>query len=59
MARNLMLTVLAESKEYPVNESSINIYVKSWLVKNKINSKGIIFENGAGLSRITQLLAIC
>lgn len=57
MARNLMLTVLAESKEYPINESSINIYVKSWLVKNKINSKGIIFENGAGLSRITQISA--
>lgn len=51
MSRNLLLTVIAEQGNIPVIEPMINSYVRNWLNKNNINIKGLIFDNGAGLSR--------
>jgi serine-type D-Ala-D-Ala carboxypeptidase/endopeptidase (penicillin-binding protein 4) len=51
MARNIMLTVLAEDTDLLVLESSLNDYVHQWLEKNNLLHKGLFFENGAGLSR--------
>ena len=51
LARNTMLTVLAEASDLLVLESSVNEYVQSWLKKNGLPQDGLLFENGAGLSR--------
>ena len=51
LARNTMLTVLAEASDLLVLESSVNEYVQSWLKKNGLPQDGFLFENGAGLSR--------
>ena len=51
LARNTMLTVLAEDSDLLVLESSVNKYVQKWLKKNNLPYKGLFFENGAGLSR--------
>lgn len=51
MSRNLLLTVIAEQGNIPVIEPMINSFVRNWLNKNNINTKGFIFDNGAGLSR--------
>jgi len=51
MARNIMLTVLAEDNKPLVIETSLNDFIHSWFKKNDLLHEGIIFENGAGLSR--------
>ena len=51
MARNTMLTVLAEDSELLVLESSVNKYLYDWFDKNSLLHNGLFIENGAGLSR--------
>jgi len=51
MARNTMLTVLAEDTDSLVLETSLNEYVHQWFEKKDLIHKGLFFENGAGLSR--------
>ena len=51
MARNTMLTILAEDSDLLVLESSVNKYVKSWFEKNSLPHNGLFIQNGAGLSR--------
>jgi D-alanyl-D-alanine carboxypeptidase/D-alanyl-D-alanine-endopeptidase (penicillin-binding protein 4) len=51
MARNTMLTILAENTDLLVLESSVNEFVHAWFEKNKLPHQGLVFENGAGLSR--------
>ena len=51
MARNTMLTILAEDSEHLVLESSVNKYVHDWFDKNNLLHNGLFIENGAGLSR--------
>ena len=51
MARNTMLTVLAEDSELLVLESSVNKYLHDWFDKNSLLHNGLFIENGAGLSR--------
>tara|TARA_B110000008_G_scaffold209723_1_gene208549 strand:- start:132 stop:596 length:465 start_codon:yes stop_codon:yes gene_type:complete len=51
MARNAMLTILAEDSDLLVLESSVNKYVNTWFEKNDLPHNGLFLQNGAGLSR--------
>jgi len=51
MARNTMLTILAEDSDLLVLESSVNEYVKRWFAKKSLPHNGLFVQNGAGLSR--------
>jgi len=51
MARNIMLTILAEDSDLLVLESSVNKYVNTWFEKKSLPHKGMFLQNGAGLSR--------
>ena len=51
MARNTMLTILAEDSDLLILESSVNKYVNSWFEKKSLPHNGMILQNGAGLSR--------
>ena len=51
MARNTMLTILAEDSDLLVLESSVNKYVNTWFEKKSLPHNGMFLQNGAGLSR--------
>jgi D-alanyl-D-alanine carboxypeptidase/D-alanyl-D-alanine-endopeptidase (penicillin-binding protein 4) len=51
MARNAMLTILAEDSDLLVLESSVNKYVNTWFEKNDLPHNSLFLQNGAGLSR--------
>ena len=55
MARNTMLTIVAEDSDLLVLESSVNKYVNRWFDKNSLLHNGLFIENGAGLSRNSAL----
>jgi D-alanyl-D-alanine carboxypeptidase/D-alanyl-D-alanine-endopeptidase (penicillin-binding protein 4) len=55
MARNLMLTVIKEKNDVQPTEDMVNLYVHTWLKKLGLPYKGLYIDNGAGLSRKTQI----
>ena len=57
MARNLMLTVIAEDLKKQVTEDDVNHFVLDWLGNQGIANDNIFVENGAGLSRKTYINA--
>ena len=57
MARNLMLTVIAEDLKKQVTEDDVNHFVLDWLGNQGIANDNIFIENGAGLSRKTYINA--
>ncbi len=57
MARQLYLTLSAESDKQPATAARALEIVKSWLNKKGIAAPELLIENGAGLSRIERISA--
>lgn len=57
MARQLLLTIAAESHDKPASEVRGMLAVKSWLAEKGRNTDGLVIENGSGLSRIERVTA--
>lgn len=57
MARQLLLTIAAESSGLPAAEAEGEIAVKAWLASKQLVFPELVIENGAGLSRIERISA--
>jgi serine-type D-Ala-D-Ala carboxypeptidase/endopeptidase (penicillin-binding protein 4) len=51
MARNLMLTIVAEKYLIQPREEMVNSYINNWLLTHGLDADGLFIDNGAGLSR--------
>lgn len=51
IARNLLLTILAENNGNPITENEAGRFIKESLMKGKVNLDSLEMDNGAGLSR--------
>ena len=58
MARQLLLTIGKESYGEPGTKQNSQRVIKDWLSQKGIDSKGIVIENGAGLSRVARFSAL-
>lgn len=57
MARQLYLTLSAETDKQPGTTARSLDIVKTWLTKKGINATELVIENGSGLSRIERISA--
>ena len=57
MARQLLLTIAAESSGLPAAEVEGAIAVKAWLASKQLDFPELVIENGAGLSRVERISA--
>ncbi len=57
MARQLLLTLAAESGGEPANEAKGIAAIKTWLAGKGLNFNELVIENGSGLSRIERISA--
>jgi serine-type D-Ala-D-Ala carboxypeptidase/endopeptidase (penicillin-binding protein 4) len=57
MARQLYLTLSAETDKLPGTTARSLDIVKTWLTKKGINATELVIENGSGLSRIERISA--
>ena len=55
MARNLMLTVITEKNSVNSTEGLVNAFVDTWVEKEGLLFESLFVDNGAGLSRKTQI----
>ena len=55
MARNLMLTVIKEKNSVNSTEGLVNAFVDTWVEKEGLLFESLFVDNGAGLSRKTQI----
>ena len=51
IARNLLLTILAENNVNPITENEAGRFTKESLIKEKVKLDSLEMDNGAGLSR--------
>ncbi len=51
IARNLLLTILAENNGNPITENEAGRFIKESLMKGKVKLYSLEMDNGAGLSR--------
>ena len=57
IARNLLLTILAENNGVPITENEAGRFVKEFLIKQKFKLDSLEMDNGAGLSRNAKINA--
>lgn len=57
MARNLLLSVVAERGGVPATTTAASTKVLSWLSASGIDTTGMVLENGSGLSREERISA--
>lgn len=57
MAKQLLLTIAAESNNPPASEAKGSLAVKTWLVSKGLEFDELVIENGSGLSRIERISA--
>jgi D-alanyl-D-alanine carboxypeptidase/D-alanyl-D-alanine-endopeptidase (penicillin-binding protein 4) len=57
MARNLMLSLVAQRGGEPASADAASARVLAWMVDHRIVSQGTVIENGSGLSRAERLSA--
>lgn len=57
MARQLLLTIGAESQGAPGTEEKGSAAIKTWLVSKSLNFDELVIENGSGLSRTERISA--
>jgi D-alanyl-D-alanine carboxypeptidase/D-alanyl-D-alanine-endopeptidase (penicillin-binding protein 4) len=57
IARNLLLTILAENNGIPITENEAGRFVKEFLIKQKLKLDSLEMDNGAGLSRNAKINA--
>ena len=57
MARNLLLSVVAERGGTPATATAASAKVLSWLSASGIDNAGMVLENGSGLSREERISA--
>lgn len=55
MARQLLLTIAAETGNLPATPAGGATVIKGWLDHKGINTSRLVIENGSGLSRIEQV----
>ena len=58
MARQLLLTVAAETQKLPANPERGAHVVKTWMAGKYIENPEVVIENGSGLSRIERISAM-
>jgi D-alanyl-D-alanine carboxypeptidase/D-alanyl-D-alanine-endopeptidase (penicillin-binding protein 4) len=57
IARNLLLTMLAENNGSPITENEAGRFAKEFLIKQKLKLDSLEMDNGAGLSRNAKISA--
>ena len=57
MARQLLLTIAAETQGAPATEAKGEAAIKQWLASKNIQADELVIENGSGLSRIERISA--
>lgn len=57
MARQLLLTLAANTFKQPANTELGEQVIRAWLTQKNIAAPGLVVENGAGLSRIERISA--
>jgi len=57
IARNLLLTILAENNGNPITENEAGRFTKESLMKEKLKLDSLEMDNGAGLSRNAKINA--
>ncbi len=57
MARNLMLSLVAERGGKPASAAAASELLLAWMVASSIPSQGTVIENGSGLSRAERISA--
>ena len=57
IARNLLLTILAENNGNPITENEAGRFLKESLIKEKMKLDSLEMDNGAGLSRNAKVSA--
>jgi len=57
IARNLLLTMLAENNGSPITENEAGRFAKEFLIKEKLKLDSLEMDNGAGLSRNAKISA--
>lgn len=58
MARNLLLSVVAERGGAPSTATAASAKVLSWMTASGIDTQGMVLENGSGLSREERISAL-
>ncbi len=57
MARQLLLTIVAEKNDRPATEAKGAGAIQAWLNQNGLNFNELVIENGSGLSRQERISA--
>ncbi len=57
MARNLMLSLVAQRGGEPASAAAASARVLSWMTENGLPTRGVVIDNGSGLSRAERLPA--
>lgn len=58
MARQLLLTLAAQTSQAPANPENGTVAVRAWLQSRGIEAADLVLENGSGLSRGARISAI-